>query len=272
VCRERVDAATAAVVIRGPAVTPVLLVAETEALARRATAVLDAGAFEVRVATRPSCPSALRPRAVAVVTEELAGPWFSAVVDLLRTRGWGRRAVVVAPLTWENVATVRKRRLGVLYPLAGLEAGFADALARLAVASSWPERASRRMQALLGVTDDLCRRFVDEAFMDGPAAPSIGELCRTRLFTSPSNLRSRGQAQGLPGSPKQVLDRIVALRFAKIRGRGLTVAGACAELGCHCTTMQRLIRRVAGVIPGAVDENRIWLAIEEWVARARRMS
>jgi len=269
---ERVDAATAAVVIRGRAVTPVLVVVETEALAEPARSVLEAGGFEVTVATQPAFPSALRPRAVVVVTEELVEPWFSAVVDRLRSRGWGRRTVVVAPLTRQNWETVRMRGLGVLYPLAGLEAGFADALARLAVRPSWAERASRRMQALLGVTDDLCARFVEEAFMDGPAAPSIGELCRTRLFTSPRNLRSRWQTQHLPGSPKQVLDRIVALRFAKLRGRGLGVVAACGALSLHRTTMQRLTRRAAGVTPGVVDEDGLWAAIDDWVDGTRRVS
>lgn len=269
---ERVDGAIRAGVLRGRAVTSVLLVAETEALARRAAAVLEAAAFEVTVATEPPFPPALRPWVVVVAAEELARPWFPAVVDLFRTRGWGRRTLVVAPLTGDNVEAMRRTRLGPLYPLVGLDSGFAEALTRFADGSSWEERASARMQAVLGVTDELCARFVDEAFSYGPRCLALGEVCRRGLYTSTRNLRKRWQALGLPGSPKPVLDRIVALQFAKLRGRGASVVAACAALGVHRSTMYRLIGRVAGTTPGEVDEDAVWAAIEEWVDRARPVS
>jgi len=226
----------------------------------------------VTVATRPSVPSASRPRAVVVVAEELAGPWFSAVVKLLRTRGWRRRTLVVAPLTGDNVEALRRTHLGPLYPPVGLDGEFAKAVARLADGSRWEDRASARMQALLGVTDDLCVCFVEEAFSCDPSGLAVGEVCRTRLYTSTSNMRKPWQARGLPGSPKQVMDRIVALRFANLRERGGSVAAACSMLGLHPSTMYRLIRRVAGTTPGEIDKHAVWAAVEEWADRAPRAS
>jgi len=168
--RERVGGGAGAVVVRGRAMTEVLLVAQTEALAGWATTVLEAGAaLEVTVVTRPSVPPASRPRAVVVVAEELAGPWFSAVVKLLRTRGWRRRTLVVAPLTGDNVEALRRTHLGPLSPPVGLDGEFAKAVARLGDGPRWEDRASARMQALLGVRGP--RR---PAYDDAPADPARG--------------------------------------------------------------------------------------------------
>lgn len=134
------------------------------------------------------------------------------------------------------------------------------------------DRASARLQSLLGVTDDLCARFVEEALRYSPSCPAVRELCQRRLYTSASNMRSRWQTRGLPGSPKQVLDRIAALRFAKARGRGASLETTQAVLGVHSSTMYRLIRRVSGTTPGEVDEDMVWAAIEEWAEEARQVS
>lgn len=237
--------------------------AETKALARQVEKVVGSDVVELEMTTGSSGLKGPTPRLCLVVAEDVTSEWFESVRRALSIRARWRRTMVVAEWTSENLRSVPT---GALYPLGTLSqagATFRDCLRREVEVESWEDAATARMLELLGVDDEVVEGLIRTAFTCDPPVPKVRRFARI-LLVGETTLRDRWARQKIPGSPKAIIDGIVALRLARRLDGGESLRAARSGLQLRPRTAGRLVKRVVGCLPSELTGEKVWSALEEW--------
>jgi hypothetical protein len=241
-----------------------LLLAEETNLVREIELAVPGRLVTLIHTTAPRMPTGPGFTLAVLAAIEVSSDWWRVAHQFLRRHALWSRTIVIAPMTRDNATALARTEVSELVWLDAIHERLQGAVERL-LDGSPIEMAIAQLLHHLGTTDPLVTAAIQRVLRASPPVRSVTDLCRV-LYCSSTTLRAHWRGQGLPGSPRDLIDIARLLRIPSQKASGNTLSGIRRNLGIHRSTLHRLCIRWTGRPPSELENHEVLAALQRWAS------